>query len=193
MAIRALFAVSALSLSSVLRAGSVLPATADPLLAPSELEHAAMPPQGDDLSRSDLSMERGMAEAGSGAEPTPWSDAALAVANVVDDPWADAYAESARLAALVPRLVAPYQLSMNSQVKFFLDRFTGERRKIVGTWIDRSTRYLAMIRDVLRARGMPAELAVTARIERGYNPPGRPRLGSHGRRQCIAPPARAVR
>src|SRR6266700_481438 len=98
MAIRALFAVSALSLSSVLTAGSVLPATADPLLASSELEHAAMPPQGG----SDLSMERGMDEVGSGAEPTPWSDGALAVANVVDDPWADAYAESARLASLVP-------------------------------------------------------------------------------------------
>jgi membrane-bound lytic murein transglycosylase D len=191
MAIRALFAVSALSLSSVLTAGSVLPATADPLLASSELEHAAIPPQGDDLSRSDLSMERGMDEVGSGAEPTPWSDGALAVANVVDDPWADAYAESARLASLVPRLVAPYQLSMNSEVKFFLDRFTGNHRKIVGTWIDRSTRYLAMIRDVLRARGMPEELAFTAMIESGYNPLAVSRVGAKGLWQFMAATARS--
>jgi membrane-bound lytic murein transglycosylase D len=79
---------------------------------------------------------------------------------------------------------------MNSQVKFFLDRFTGEHRKVVGMWIDRSTRYLAMIREVLRARGMPEDLAFTAMIESGYNPMAVSRVGAKGLWQFMAGTAR---
>jgi membrane-bound lytic murein transglycosylase D len=190
MAIRARFLVSALTLSSVLTAGSVLPATADSPLAPSELEYAVVPPYGDDFTGSDLSMERGMPEAGSGAEATPWADGLPAVSNVVDDPWADAFAESARLAAIAPRLFPPYQVNMNGQVKFFLDRFTGDQRKVVGMWMDRSARYLGMIRTVLRARGMPEDLAFTAMIESGYNPLAVSRVGAKGLWQFMAATAR---
>src|SRR5215475_10687853 len=155
MAIRARFLLAALSLSSVLTAGAVLPVTADPLLGPLELEHAALPPAGDDFGRPDLLMERSISEGGSGAEP-PWSGDDKVSVVVDEDPWAQAFAESLRPAAVASaRVSPPYPVTVNTQVQFFLDRFTGDRRKVVGMWLERSTRYLTMIREVLRARGLP--------------------------------------
>ncbi len=182
--------LTALVSSSVLTSSTLLPAAAEPLLSPSELEHAAVPPQGHDL-RVDPSMERAIAETGSGAEPMPSDDATPSRVGADDDPWAEAFAESARLSAPpTPRVVAPYHLTMNSQVKFFLDRYTKERRTVVGTWLERSARYLGMIRDVLRDRGLPEELAFTVMVESGYNPLAVSRAGAKGLWQFMAGTAR---
>src|SRR5262245_9520649 len=106
MAIRARFLLAALSLSSVLTAGAVLPAAADPLLGPLELEHAALPPAGDDFGRPDLLMERSIIEGGSGADPTWSADEKISVV-VDDDLWAQAFAESLRPAAVASVRVSP--------------------------------------------------------------------------------------
>jgi peptidoglycan lytic transglycosylase D len=193
MTIRGRFALVALVFSSVLTSGTVLPATAEPLLNVSDLEYAAVPPQGDDLGRLDLWMEPGLAETGSGAEPTALADVVspLLLPAVIDDPWAEAFADSARAGVrAVPAVVAPYHVTLNSQVKAFLDRFTGDRRQIVGMWLERSTRYLGMIRDVLRNRGLPEDLAFTAMIESGYNPLAVSRAGAKGLWQFMAATAR---
>jgi membrane-bound lytic murein transglycosylase D len=79
---------------------------------------------------------------------------------------------------------------MNTQVKAFLDRFTGDQRKIVNRWLQRSTRYLGMIRDVLRNRGLPEDLAFTAMIESGYDPLAVSRAGAKGLWQFMAATAR---
>src|SRR5262245_25393570 len=191
MAIRARFLVAALSLSSVLTAGAVLPAAADSLLGPLELEHAALPPAGDDFGRPDLLMELSIIEGGSGAEPTGSADDRAVAVAVTEDPWAHAFAESKRGGSMpAVRVAPPYPLTVNSQVQFFLDRFTGDRRKVVGTWLERSTRYLTMIREVLRSRGLPEELAFTAMIESGYNPLAVSRVGAKGLWQFMAATAR---
>ena len=192
MAIRARFLLAALSLSSILTAGAVLSSAADPLLGPLELEHAALPPAGDDFGRPDLLMERSISEAGSGAEPVPTVEIKPSVVAVDDDPWAQAFAEAVRLSAGrgTVRAASPYPVTVNTQVQFFLDRFTGERRQIVGMWLDRSTRYLTMIREVLRSRGLPEELAFTAMIESGYNPLAVSRVGAKGLWQFMAATAR---
>jgi membrane-bound lytic murein transglycosylase D len=110
---------------------------------------------------------------------------------IVDDPFAEAFAESAKLAPPPQRpVIAPYSMVLNSQVKFFLDRFTGDHRRVVGAWLDRSKRYLAMIREKLRARGLPEELAFTAMIESGYNPLAVSRAGAKGMWQFMAETAR---
>ena len=85
----------------------------------------------------------------------------------------------------------PYPVDeQHAQVRFFLDRFTGSRRSIVGSWVTRSGQYLSMIRDVLTARGLPEDLAFTAMIESGFNPLAVSRAGAKGLWQFMASTAR---
>jgi membrane-bound lytic murein transglycosylase D len=79
---------------------------------------------------------------------------------------------------------------MNSQVKYFVDRFTTARRDVVGLWVRRSGHYLGMIFDVFRAKGLPEDLAFTAMIESGFNPTAVSRVGAKGLWQFMAPTAR---
>ena len=136
-------------------------------------------------------MERSINEGGSGADSTWATDDRPTAVTVSDDPWARALAESMRPGpAVAVRVAPPYPVTVNSQVQFFLDRFTGDRRKVIGTWLERSTRYLTMIREVLRSRGLPEELAFTAMIESGYNPLAVSRVGAKGLWQFMAATAR---
>ncbi len=107
------------------------------------------------------------------------------------DAWAEAFAEAARIPA--PRAVASpmYPVDVDHhQVQFFLDRFTGSRREVVATWLARSGRYLGMIRDVLKTKGLPEDLAFTAMIESGFNPVAVSRAGAKGLWQFMAATAR---
>ena len=108
------------------------------------------------------------------------------------DPWAYAFAESSRLQAQAFRVVKvpTYSVSMNSQVKYFLDRFTTARRDVVGLWVRRSGQYLGMIFDTFRAKGLPEDLAFTAMIESGFSPTAVSRVGAKGMWQFMAPTAR---
>src|SRR5437879_7293925 len=98
------------------------------------------------------------------------------------DPWAYAFAESSRLQS--PRLrlvrVTTYSVAMNSQVKFFVDRFTTTHREVVGLWVRRSGQYLGMIFDVFKAKGIPEDLAFTAMMESGFNRVAAARVGDKG-------------
>ncbi len=88
------------------------------------------------------------------------------------DPWADAFAESARLNAMALAPEFPdYPLVMNDDVQYFLDRFTGSRRTVVEQWMSRSGCYLAM-------------------IESGFNPRAVSPAGAKGLWQFMAPTAR---
>src|SRR2546428_11758463 len=73
-----------------------------------------------------------------------------------------------------------YDVVMNHQVQFFVDRFTTSRRDVVGLWLQRSPQYLGMIRPVFRSKGLPDELAYTAMIESGFNPLAVSRAGAKG-------------
>jgi membrane-bound lytic murein transglycosylase D len=108
------------------------------------------------------------------------------------DPWAYAFAESSRLQSQRLRLarVPAYSVALNSQVRFFVDRFTTSHRDVVGLWMRRSGQYLGMIFDVFRAKGLPEDLAFTAMIESGFNPVAVSRVGAKGLWQFMAPTAR---
>jgi membrane-bound lytic murein transglycosylase D len=107
------------------------------------------------------------------------------------DPWAHAFAESTRLQNVgISVSLSPYDVVMNPEVKFFVERFTTSRRAVVGQWFQKSSHYLQMIRPVLRSKGLPDELAYTAMIESGFNPLAVSRVGAKGLWQFMSPTAR---
>ena len=99
---------------------------------------------------------------------------------------------SPMLAMLPPaKPVAAYRVHVNEHVRFFLDRFqTGYRRAIVEGWLARSGRYLPMILDVFRQKGLPEDLVFTVMIESGFNPVAVSQAGAKGLWQFMAPTAR---
>jgi membrane-bound lytic murein transglycosylase D len=105
------------------------------------------------------------------------------------DGWADAYADGSRVSYSAVMAQA-YPVSLNPQVQFFLDRFTGSRRDAMTLWVSRSGRYLAMAREVFRSRGLPEDLVFTAMIESGFKPDAVSRVGAKGMWQFMAGTAR---
>ena len=85
---------------------------------------------------------------------------------------------------------ADYPVADNGQVRYFVERFTGSRREIVGLWVSRAGRYLGMIRDVMREQGLPQDLAWVAMVESGFNPVAVSRAGAKGLWQFMAGTAR---
>ena len=62
-----------------------------------------------------------------------------------------------------------FPVTLNLQVQYYLDFFTGKHRDHFALWLSRSGRYLPMIQEQLRAAGLPEDLAYLAMIESGYN------------------------
>ena len=118
---------------------------------------------------------------GGTAVPAVWSGSVEGVAAARR--WDDVFGEPSH--ALAPRLAsftppaepAPritvatmpsiaYRVHDNRHVRFFIDRFrTGDRRAVVESWLARAGRYLPMILDVFRQKGLPDELVFTSMIE----------------------------
>jgi membrane-bound lytic murein transglycosylase D len=86
---------------------------------------------------------------------------------------------------------AQYQVEDNHHVQRFLDQFqTGYRRAVVERWLFRAGRYLPMVLDVFKQKGLPEELVFTAMIESGFDPLAASRAGARGLWQFMAPTAR---
>src|SRR2546426_6472155 len=185
MTIRACFSLVTGSLLCFLAPGTLTPVAADPFSTPAAaVEYEAFPSFRDDASGLELLwVERLAEEGGSGA-----SRPAVAAVAASTDAWAEASAESRRLRATV--VSPPYPLVINGAVQAFIERFTGSSRDVVELWLNRSGRYLTMIRDVLRSQGLPEDLAFVAMIESGYNPLAVSRAGAKGMWQFMAGAAR---
>lgn len=191
--VRARFALGISGFLFVLASGTVSLAAAEflPFSAP---EEAAHPPVRDSITALDLSVEPLGDDGGSAVQPpAPIVDRSW-YPRVDFDPWAEAFAESSGLARepAPSRVTAPVHehTPLNQHVQYFLDRFTRERRAVLDKWFGRAGRYLEMIRDTLRDRGLPEDLAFVAMIESGFNPVAVSRAGAKGLWQFMAGTAR---
>jgi membrane-bound lytic murein transglycosylase D len=188
MAIRARFIAVSACFLGVLQPSASWSACAGPDLPPSDaLESTAVTPA-QDLGRPP-SVDAKSIDVNSETRD-PADDASVWIPADYD-PWAHAFAESSRLQnGEIAVSLSPYDIVINPEVQFFVDRFTTTRRDVVGLWFQRSAHYLRMIRPVFRSKGLPDELAYTAMIESGFNPLAVSRVGAKGLWQFMSPTAR---
>ncbi|NJD37708.1 MAG: LysM peptidoglycan-binding domain-containing protein [Geobacter sp.] len=59
-------------------------------------------------------------------------------------------------------------LAINDQVNYFINYFQTKGRNTYAHWLTRSTRYLPMMKEILRKEGLPDELVYVAMIESGF-------------------------
>jgi membrane-bound lytic murein transglycosylase D len=58
----------------------------------------------------------------------------------------------------------------NDAVKYFIQYFTTEKRKVFANWLKRARYYVPVIKEILREKGLPEDLVYLAMIESGFNP-----------------------
>jgi len=76
------------------------------------------------------------------------------------------------------------------RVEHFVAEFTGEARDHFSIWVQRGTRYEPMMREKLRAAGLPEDLVYLALIESGYSPHAYSRAAAVGMWQLMTSTAR---
>jgi membrane-bound lytic murein transglycosylase D len=66
----------------------------------------------------------------------------------------------------------PYQIPMilNESVENHLEYFKTKGRDVFQKWLDRSARYIPVMRDIFRQKNLPEDLVYVAMIESGFNP-----------------------
>jgi Transglycosylase SLT domain/LysM domain len=190
MPIRASFRLLLASLVGILTPIAISPACAESQSSTPDFFEVSVPVSVPSTSTNELIRPIPAPDTKTG-EPSLQDDSSVWVPEDFD-PWAYAFAESSRLQARSVRFakVPTYSVAMNSQVRYFVDRFTTSRRDVVGLWVRRSGQYLGMIFHVFRAKGLPEDLAFTAMIESGFNPVAVSRVGAKGLWQFMAPTAR---
>lgn len=65
--------------------------------------------------------------------------------------------------------VADIPLMLNDRVAHFISYFQTKGRSTFARWLARSTRYLPMMKEILRKEGLPDELVYVAMIESGFH------------------------
>lgn len=80
----------------------------------------------------------------------------------------------------------------NDRVEYYLKLFTGNARNRMGQRLSAGTRYSTMIREKLRAAGIPEEFAYLALVESGYNPHAYSSAAAVGMWQFMSSTARSA-
>lgn len=69
---------------------------------------------------------------------------------------------------VAPEVSFDFPVVMNDKVRYFVDYFSGTGHKVFHRWLERSGRYLPMMRQVFAEEGLPQDLAYLAMIESGF-------------------------
>lgn len=66
----------------------------------------------------------------------------------------------------------PYHIPMilNDSVENHLEYFKTRGREVFQRWIDRSARYMPLMKEIIREKNLPEDLVYVAMIESGFNP-----------------------
>jgi len=91
------------------------------------------------------------------------------------------------VAELAPTLSLP--VSMNERVDRWMERYLTDQRPVFERYLSREGLYSEMIKEGLRARGMPEDLMYLAAIESGYTPGATSRVSASGMWQFMGPTA----
>jgi membrane-bound lytic murein transglycosylase D len=68
----------------------------------------------------------------------------------------------------VDLLLSDIPLTLNSKVEYFLYYFQTSGKPSFSRWLSRSSRYLPMMKEILKREGMPEDLVYVAMIESGF-------------------------
>ncbi len=69
-----------------------------------------------------------------------------------------------------PAVTYDFPVVENEKVRYFIDYFTGPARKTFTRWMERSGRYLPMMKTIFEEEGLPQDLVYLAMVESGFNP-----------------------
>ena len=64
--------------------------------------------------------------------------------------------------------ISDIPLTLNSKVEYFLYYFQTKGRPAFSRWLSRSSRYIPMMKEILKREGMPEDLVYVAMIESGF-------------------------
>jgi membrane-bound lytic murein transglycosylase D len=64
---------------------------------------------------------------------------------------------------------ADIPLALNDKVEYFINYFQTKAKPSFSKWLSRSTRYLPLMKEILKQEGMPEDLVYVAMIESGFN------------------------
>lgn len=67
-----------------------------------------------------------------------------------------------------PTVTYDLPVVLNNRVRYFIERFQGERREIFAEGMARSGRYIEMFKQILREESVPTDLAYMPQIESSY-------------------------
>jgi len=65
--------------------------------------------------------------------------------------------------------ISDIPLTMNSKVEYFLYYFQTRGKQSFSHWLSRSSRYIPMMKEILKREGMPEDLVYVAMIESGFH------------------------
>ncbi|MCD6527304.1 MAG: LysM peptidoglycan-binding domain-containing protein [Desulfuromonas sp.] len=68
-----------------------------------------------------------------------------------------------------PEPLFDFPVVENDKVRYLVKRYTGGGRRTFSRWMQRSSRYLPLMRAIFAREGLPQDLAILAMVESGFN------------------------
>ena len=87
-------------------------------------------------------------------------------------------------------VVYDFPITVNSQVEVYLELFQGAQRKYFTEWLARSGRYIPMMKEELKAAGLPLDLVYLSMIESGFSQTAFSKAKAVGLWQFMSPTGR---